>query len=155
MRLLWDVTESTRFSAVLVYDVSRWGRFQNTDAAAYYEYHCRLHEVEVIYVTELFGAEVNPITALLKSMKRAMAAEYSRDLSNKSRGGQHVAVRAATRWAPYRGWAIDAARCLSMERDARCSSRGNARSRRLTGSSGCWPLGEGASDRPATVEAEL
>ena len=91
-RLLRDVTETPGFSVVLVYDVSRWGRFQDADAAAYYEYHCRLHEVEVVYVTELFGAEVNPITTLLKSMKRAMAAEYSRDLSNKSRGGQHVAI---------------------------------------------------------------
>lgn len=100
LRLLRDVTESSHFSAVLVYDVSRWGRFQDTDAAAYYEYHCRLHEVEVIYVTELFGAEVNPITALLKSMKRTMAAEYSRDLSNKSRGGQHVAVSRGYQMGP-------------------------------------------------------
>ena len=28
----------------------------------------------MVYVTELFGAEVNPITTLLKSMKRARAA---------------------------------------------------------------------------------
>ena len=100
LRLLHDVTESPPFSAVLVYDVSRWGQFQDADAAAYYEYHCRLHEVEVIYVTELFGAEVNPITALLKSMKRAMAAEYSRDLSNKSRGGQHIAVSRGYQMGP-------------------------------------------------------
>ena len=26
------------FSAILVYDVSRWGRFQNADESAYYEY---------------------------------------------------------------------------------------------------------------------
>lgn len=100
LRLLRDVTEAASFSLVLVYDVSRWGRFQDTDAAAYYEYHCRLHDVQVIYVTELFGAEVNPITALLKSMKRAMAAEYSRDLSNKSRGGQHVAVSRGYQMGP-------------------------------------------------------
>jgi hypothetical protein len=40
----------------------------------------------------MFGAEVNPITAMLKSMKRAMAAEYSRELANKARAGQHQVV---------------------------------------------------------------
>ncbi|NUZ07677.1 recombinase family protein [Piscinibacter koreensis] len=88
MTLLRDVTEANQFSTVLVYDVSRWGRFQDTDAAAYYEYYCRLHGAEVVYVAEMFGPEVNPITAMLKSMRRAMAAEYSRDLANKSRAGQ-------------------------------------------------------------------
>jgi DNA invertase Pin-like site-specific DNA recombinase len=92
LRLLHDVTQPRQFSTVLVYDVSRWGRFQDTDAAAYHEYHCRLHGAQVIYVAEMFGAEVNPITAMLKGMKRAMAAEYSRDLANKARAGQHYVV---------------------------------------------------------------
>jgi DNA invertase Pin-like site-specific DNA recombinase len=92
MQLLRDVTQGPQFSAVLVYDVSRWGRFQDTDAAAYYEYHCRLHGAAVVYVAEVFGSEVNPISALLKSMKRAMAAEYSRELASKVRAGQHQTV---------------------------------------------------------------
>jgi DNA invertase Pin-like site-specific DNA recombinase len=92
LKLLRDVTEASRFSAVLVYDVSRWGRFQDTDAAAYYEYHCKLHGSDVIYVAEVFGDEANPISALLKSVKRTMAAEYSRDLSKKVRAGQHKVV---------------------------------------------------------------
>jgi DNA invertase Pin-like site-specific DNA recombinase len=92
LKLLHDVTTAKQFATVLVYDVSRWGRFQDTDAAAYYEYHCRLHGTAVIYVAEMFGAEVNPITAMLKSMKRAMAAEYSRDLANKVRAGQHQVI---------------------------------------------------------------
>lgn len=92
LKLLHDVTQPKQFSTVLVYDVSRWGRFQDTDAAAYYEYHCRLHDAQVIYVAEMFGAEINPITAMLKSMKRAMAAEYSRELANKSRAGQHLVI---------------------------------------------------------------
>jgi DNA invertase Pin-like site-specific DNA recombinase len=92
MQLLRDVTDGAQFSTVLVYDVSRWGRFQDTDAAAYYEYHCRLHGANVVYVAEVFGSEVNPITALLKSMKRTMAAEYSRELAGKVRAGQHQAV---------------------------------------------------------------
>lgn len=31
----------TDFNAVLVYDVSRWGRFQDVDESAYHEYVCR------------------------------------------------------------------------------------------------------------------
>jgi DNA invertase Pin-like site-specific DNA recombinase len=37
------------FSFVLLYDVSRWGRFQNADESAYYEYICRLAGVAVHY----------------------------------------------------------------------------------------------------------
>lgn len=29
------------FQIILVYDVSRWGRFQDADESAYYEYICR------------------------------------------------------------------------------------------------------------------
>src|SRR5690348_2466938 len=29
------------FTVVLVYDVSRWGRFQDADESAYYEYLCK------------------------------------------------------------------------------------------------------------------
>jgi DNA invertase Pin-like site-specific DNA recombinase len=91
-RLLKDVEEDPPFSHILVYDVSRWGRFQDVDAAAYYEYHCRLHGVRVIYVGESFADDQKPATVLLKSMRRVMAAEYSRDLACKSRAGQERVV---------------------------------------------------------------
>lgn len=92
-RLLSDVTAPTcPFSVVLVYDVSRWGRFQDTDASAYYEYHCRLHGIDVRYVTEAFSRLEGPLGALLKSMKRAMAAEYSRELAVKTTAGHTTAL---------------------------------------------------------------
>lgn len=94
LRLLADVGHEDRpFEVVLVYDVSRWGRFQDTYASAYYEYHCRLHGVNVVYVKEPFGAETSPLNALLKGMKRAMAAEYSRELKVKTRAGQEAAIQ--------------------------------------------------------------
>lgn len=34
-------TEKADFEAILVYDVSRWGRFQDADEGAHYEYICR------------------------------------------------------------------------------------------------------------------
>src|SRR4051812_2393427 len=41
MRLLSEVEDRTaRFEVVLVYDVSRWGRFQNIDESAAYEFRC-------------------------------------------------------------------------------------------------------------------
>jgi len=41
-QLIHDVESgSADFAAILVYDVSRWGRFQDADESAYYEYICR------------------------------------------------------------------------------------------------------------------
>ena len=92
-KLLSDVVDRhCPFSIILVYDISRWGRFQDTDASAYYEYHCRLHGVDVRYVQEPFSGADSPMNALFKSLKRAMAAEYSRELAIKVRAGQFAAI---------------------------------------------------------------
>jgi DNA invertase Pin-like site-specific DNA recombinase len=37
------------FTVILVYDVSRWGRFQDADESAYYEYICRRAGFQVAY----------------------------------------------------------------------------------------------------------
>lgn len=71
------------FGTIIVFDVSRWGRFQDIDEAAYHEHTCRRAGIEVIYCGEKFGSESGPYASLLKSMKRVMAAEYSRELSEK------------------------------------------------------------------------
>lgn len=71
------------FSHILVYDISRWGRFQDIDEAAYHEHTCRRAGIEVVYCGERFANDGGLYASLLKSMKRVMAAEYSRDLSEK------------------------------------------------------------------------
>jgi DNA invertase Pin-like site-specific DNA recombinase len=71
------------FTHIIVYDVSRWGRFQDIDEAAYHEHTCRRAGVKVVYCGEQFGEGDGPYASLLKSMKRVMAAEYSRELSEK------------------------------------------------------------------------
>ncbi|AHX12010.1 serine recombinase [Dyella jiangningensis] len=76
------------FSAVLVYDISRWGRFQDADESAYYEYLCRRSGIRVFYCTEPFENDGSPMATIMKSVKRAMAGEYSRELSNKVFQGQ-------------------------------------------------------------------
>lgn len=48
-QLLRDVIASTRqYKAVLVYDVSRWGRFQDPDEGAHYEFLCKSSGVSVL-----------------------------------------------------------------------------------------------------------
>jgi DNA invertase Pin-like site-specific DNA recombinase len=74
---------SVAFTAILVYDVSRWGRFQDADESAYYEYTCRLAGVAVHYCAEQFENDGSPVATIVKGVKRAMAGEYSRELSAK------------------------------------------------------------------------
>ena len=44
----------TTFTSLLVYDVSRWGRFQDVDESAYYEYVLKRAGVRVHYCAEQF-----------------------------------------------------------------------------------------------------
>jgi DNA invertase Pin-like site-specific DNA recombinase len=84
IQLLLDVDKPKRkFTTVLVYDVSRWGRFQDVDEAAFYEFACRRAGVDVVYVAEPFENDGSPATSVLKALKRAMAAEFSREMSRK------------------------------------------------------------------------
>lgn len=76
------------FSVILVYDVIRWGRFQDTDESAYYEYRCRKAGMQVAYCAEQFENDGSPNSTIIKSVKRAMAGEYSRELSVKVFAGQ-------------------------------------------------------------------
>ncbi len=71
------------FECILVYDVSRWGRFQDADESAYYEFVCRQAGIEVHYCAEQFENDGSPISTIVKGVKRAMAGEYSRELSAK------------------------------------------------------------------------
>ena len=88
-QLIEDVQSgSALFGALLVYDVSRWGRFQDADESAYYEYVCRRAGIAVLYCAEQFENDGSPLSAIVKGIKRAMAAEYSRELSQKVFAGQ-------------------------------------------------------------------
>ncbi|WP_460154609.1 recombinase family protein [Pseudomonas sp. S2_G10] len=88
-QLFFDV-ESGRadYSTVLVYDVSRWGRFQDPDVSASYEVRCRQAGVSVQYCAEQFTNDGSPVSNIVKSVKRMMAGEYSRELSVKVFAGQ-------------------------------------------------------------------
>jgi len=87
--LLHDVESgSAAFDVILVYDVSRWGRFQDADESAFYEFLCRRAGIGVEYCAEQFQNDGSSLSTIIKSIKRAMAAEYSRELSTKVFLGQ-------------------------------------------------------------------
>ncbi len=88
-RLIDDVIGGrSDFDAILVYDVSRWGRFQDADESAYYEYICKRAGIVIHYCAEQFENDGSPISTIVKGVKRAMAGEYSRELSAKVFAGQ-------------------------------------------------------------------
>src|SRR5262249_351505 len=62
--------------------------FQDADESAYYEYLCRRARIEVHYCAEQFENDGSPVSTIVKGVKRAMAGEYSRELSAKVFAGQ-------------------------------------------------------------------
>jgi DNA invertase Pin-like site-specific DNA recombinase len=83
-KLLSDVVGGPQpYKAIMVYDVSRWGRFQDADESAYYEFLCKSAGLPIHYCAEQFVNDGAMPNVVLKALKRAMAAEYSRELSSK------------------------------------------------------------------------
>src|SRR5580698_1015345 len=92
--LLQDVTGgNTDYKAILVYDVSRWGRFQDTDEAAHYEFLCKSAGVPIHYCAETFANDGSLPSSIMKALKRTMAGEYSRELGVKVLAGQKRLAR--------------------------------------------------------------
>lgn len=75
------------FGHILVYDVSRWGRFQDIDESAHYEFICKRAGVKVTYCAEQFDNDGSLLSSIVKNLKRVMAAEHSRELSVKVHAG--------------------------------------------------------------------
>jgi DNA invertase Pin-like site-specific DNA recombinase len=73
-QLISDVqTGKADFKAVLVYDISRWGRFQDADESAHYEFICKCAGIRVHYCAEQFENDGSSFSAVVKAVKRAMA----------------------------------------------------------------------------------
>jgi DNA invertase Pin-like site-specific DNA recombinase len=91
--LLCDVCYRARpYDVLIVYDVSRWGRFQDIDEGAYYEHLCKRAGLRVVYCGEPFENDGTPLSNVIKALKRIMAAEYSRELSDRVAVGQYRTV---------------------------------------------------------------
>ncbi|WP_338824906.1 recombinase family protein [Bradyrhizobium septentrionale] len=97
---------SAKFSTILVYDVSRWGRFQDADESAYYEYICKRAGISVRYCAEQFENDGSPVSTIVKGVKRAMAGEYSRELSVKVFAGQRRLIELGYRQGGPAGYGL-------------------------------------------------
>lgn len=87
-QLLQDVvSREITYKAILVFDVSRWGRFQDIDEAAHYEFLCRSAGIPIHYCAEPFANDTSLPSMIMKALKRMMACEYSRELSAKVYAG--------------------------------------------------------------------
>jgi DNA invertase Pin-like site-specific DNA recombinase len=105
--LIRDVqTAKADFGTILVYDVSRWGRFQDADESAHYEYICRSAGIAVQYCAEQFENDGSPVSTIVKGVKRAMAGEYSRELSAKVFAGQSRLIEIGYRQGGPAGYGL-------------------------------------------------
>ncbi len=89
-QLLSDVEQKKiDIQAVLFYDVSRFGRFQNSDEAAYYSFLFERNGVDLIYCSEPIPTKDFPLeSSVILNIKRSSAAYHSRNLSEKVFIGQ-------------------------------------------------------------------
>lgn len=144
-RLIDDVQNGkAAFSTILVYDISRWGRFQDADESAYYEYICKRAGISVRYCAEQFENDGSPVSTIVKGVKRAMAGEYSRELSVKVFAGQRRLIELGYRQGGPAGVRV----APTIDR-SEWSSQSRARSRRAQkhsdrpDCSDSWPRGGG------------
>jgi DNA invertase Pin-like site-specific DNA recombinase len=105
---LIEMVESglANFGRILVYDISRWGRFQDIDESAYYEHHCRRHGIVVEYCADEFLNDGTAYATMAKYIKRMAAADYSRELSVKTFQGQQLLAKLGYRMGGTAGYGL-------------------------------------------------
>src|ERR1700721_521765 len=106
-QLLTDVVgASAPYRAILVYDVSRWGRFQDTDEPAHYEFLCRSAGIPIHYCAETFTNDGTLPSLIMKALKRTMAGEFSRELGVKVLEGQKRLAREGFKQGGLAGYGL-------------------------------------------------
>lgn len=105
--LIQDVVSGNApFKAILVYDVTRWGRFQDVDEAAHYEFLCKSAGVPIIYCAETFTNDDSLSSSVMKAVKRTMAGEYSRELGVRIINGQKRLARLGFKQGGIAGYGL-------------------------------------------------
>ncbi|MDE2808459.1 MAG: recombinase family protein [Gemmatimonadota bacterium] len=94
------------FDTILVYDISRWGRFQDQDEGAALEFACRKARVQVHYCMDQFVNDGSPMSTVMKSLGRYAAADYSSKLSAKVFAGQCRLVERGYRQGGMAGYGL-------------------------------------------------
>lgn len=118
LSLIHDVTSGggVAYQAVLVYDVTRWGRFQDPDESAHYEFVCKNAGIKIIYVAEQFTGDDSLAGTILKTMSRVQAAEDSRVKSAKVVAGQARLARQGFKQGGPAGYGL---RRVSLEKSGK------------------------------------
>ncbi|SDF81001.1 MULTISPECIES: recombinase family protein [unclassified Duganella] len=116
LSLIHDVTSGAGvpFQAVLVYDVTRWGRFQDPDESAHYEFICKNAGIKILYVAEQFNNDDSLASLILKTVSRVRAAEDSREKSAKVVAGQARLARQGFKQGGPAGYGL---RRVSLEKN--------------------------------------
>jgi hypothetical protein len=74
--------------------------------APIYEYICRRSGIEVRYCAEQFENDGSIASTIAKTVKRAMAGEYSRELSSKVFAGQARLIELGFRQGGFAGYGL-------------------------------------------------
>ncbi|CNG20570.1 resolvase family site-specific recombinase [Yersinia enterocolitica] len=82
------VREKINIKAVLVYDISRFGRFQSIDQFGYYTHQLKMHDVKIIYCANPITEDDNDYADFQLFIGRKEASSFSRNLSQKVFLGQ-------------------------------------------------------------------
>ncbi|MBF0448856.1 MAG: recombinase family protein [Magnetococcales bacterium] len=106
-QMLEDVESGNAdYEVILIYDISRWGRFQDADQSAYYEYVIKRKKVRIEYCAEMFKNDGSTASVIVKNVKRVMAGEYSRELSKKVFHGQCRLIQMGYRQGGMAGFGL-------------------------------------------------
>jgi site-specific recombinase XerC/DNA invertase Pin-like site-specific DNA recombinase len=87
-------------------EASRWGRFQDTDEPAHYEFICRSAGIPVHYCAETFTNDGTLPSLIMKALKRTMAGEFSRELGVKVLEGQKRLAREGFKQGGLAGYGL-------------------------------------------------
>ena len=83
-QLIEDVQSGNAdFQVILVYDVSRWGRFQDADESAYYEYICKRRGIQVAYCAEQFENDGSSISNVFKADRKSTRLNSSHEFVSR------------------------------------------------------------------------
>jgi ParB family chromosome partitioning protein len=182
-QLMSDVeSKRTDFSALLVYDVSRWGRFQDVDESAYYEYVLKragiLREVrslrergynvadiarkigmERMYISGIVHLVEHQEVALIKAVEAGrLPISVAVQIANGKDSKVSEALSQAHETGQLRGTKLAAARRLIAKRIERRQKEGKAEEvrRKVTGNMSVQVYKQRVRERKALIaKAEL
>ena len=91
-QMIADVTNGVAdYGHILVYDVTRWGRFQDAGESAHYEDLCQCGGVAVHFCAEDFKSDGSMSSTLYKSIKRVFAGDNTYPRTSFKLKRKHVA----------------------------------------------------------------